>query len=111
MTAKPGDQSDRREIGGSSAGKRNGRLAWIPPASAWLIVMAVALGFSELTAPAQPAAAAVAPTGFQEFAPPRVVARGPHHRVIQRRQTITSPDGRIRERLSTYTELGTGDGA
>ena len=38
----------------------------------------------------------------------RITERGPHHRVIERTITELLPDGTVRERLSSYTELATG---
>lgn len=39
---------------------------------------------------------------------PTVVERGPHHRIWERTITETRPNGRVVERKSSYTELGTG---
>ena len=38
----------------------------------------------------------------------KVIERGPHHRVIERMISEPQPDGTVRERLSSYTELATG---
>lgn len=40
--------------------------------------------------------------------PATVVERGPHHRVVERIVSETLPDGTVRERKSSYTELATG---
>src|SRR6478609_8708167 len=37
-----------------------------------------------------------------------VLERGPHHRVVERVLAETLPDGTVRERKSSYTELATG---
>jgi hypothetical protein len=39
---------------------------------------------------------------------PRIIEIGPHHRVIQRLVAEPQPDGSVAERVSSYTELGTG---
>lgn len=48
------------------------------------------------------------PGDLRENAELVITERGPHHRVIERMIPEVQPDGRVRERKSSYTELATG---
>ncbi len=76
---------------------------WKACAGAARAVVALAVVTSHWTAAAQERTAQE-----ETKAEPRIIERGPHHRVIERTVTETLPDGRTIQRKSSYTELAQG---